>query len=166
VESELQFSVSITPDEVLDVLRTNTPDSDEVLQSLERQPLFGKNVPLIVSRIEGHTFRLHFQGGRLQGVLSAEHVDGAVEATSTGSRIAVDLKDFVWIWRPHACIGLVFIVAGIVLGMMLIDDLPVGGILIFAWLAGYGLFSIVRPLRVAKSRKQRFVDFLTKLFDH
>ena len=165
MESQLQFSASMKPEGVLDVLRENTPDAGGVLESLERQPVFFAKQPVIVSRIDGHRFRLHFQGGRLEGRLSAEHVDGAVEATATGSRIAVELKNFWLLWRPHACIGLVFIVAGIALGMMLIDDLPVGGIIFFVTFPAYGVCSIVWPLRVAKSRKQKFLDFLSGLFD-
>ena len=165
MEQHLEYSVSMPPEEVLDALRDNTPDAAEVLESLERQSVFRKGPPMIVSRIDGNEFRLHFQGGRLEGNLSAEHAAGTVEATTTGSRIAVELKNFVWLWRPHACAGLVVIVAGIVLGMMLIDDLPVGGIIFFVTFPGYGVCSIVWPLRVAMARKQTFLDFLSEILD-
>ena len=162
---QIEYSVSMTPDEVLESLRANTPNAAEVLESLERQPVFCRKQPTIVSRIDGHNFRLHFQGGRLGGRLSDEHVEGTVEATPTGSKVIVELKNFDPIWRFPACIGLGCIVVAIVLGIMLLDDLPVGAILIFLACTGYGIFSFIWPRRLANSQKQRFVDFLSKRFD-
>jgi hypothetical protein len=96
---------------------------------------------------------------------SDEHVDGTVEATPTGSRITAELKNFDPIWRLPACMGLGFIVVAVILAWMLIDDLPIGGVMIFLAFVGVAIFSFVWPRRVANSQKQQFIDFLSKLFD-
>ena len=73
---QLQYSVRMTSEEVLALLRANTADEADILETLKVSPqrsVFPRR-SLIVVRMDGHKFRRHLQGGRLGANLSLPHV--------------------------------------------------------------------------------------------
>lgn len=163
----LQCSVRMKPQEVLALLRANSADDADILETLKGHPQ-GSLFPfprrsLIVVRIDGHKFRLHLQGGRLGANLSRPHVDGSVEAIAGGSRINAELKGFRWAFP--AVYGFALIALATIFGLMLIEVEVSLAIVTMALLAFPGVLFIVVVCLAARSMRKRFVDLLSRLFD-